>query len=154
MDPRETLAGAPGRFRRIARGAATLLLMAAALLGTWHVVAPRSSPINLLLTRDSLPAVPRARRPVTLDPALFKGEVAAGYQIAREKPALLEQMPCYCGCYLSAGHQNSLDCFADRHGEYCPLCLAIARKAAELDKAGYGAEDIKRLIDRSFAPRR
>ena len=143
-----------GRGRKRLLDAALAVVLLAAAVGTWHVISPRSSPINYFLTAESLPAVPRPHRPQTLDPGLFTGRVAEGYRVARERPALLEQMPCYCGCYLTHGHQNNLDCFRDRHGETCEMCLAIALRAEELDKAGYDATDIKKLIDRRFAPRK
>jgi hypothetical protein len=62
-----------------------------------------------------LPAIPRNLRPATLPPELFTGQVAKVYRIAREVPELLEQMPCYCGCYVNPGHRNNLDCYTDRH---------------------------------------
>ena len=62
-----------------------------------------------------LPAIPRNPRPATLSPESFSGQVAKVYQIAKEAPELLEQMPCYCGCYVSDRHQNNLDCYIDRH---------------------------------------
>jgi len=69
---------------------------------------PRSEPWGL-------PAIPRNPRPVTLSPDLFTGKVREVYRIAREVPELLEQMPCYCGCYVSDQHRNNLDCYTDRH---------------------------------------
>jgi hypothetical protein len=111
----------------------------------------RTSPIDYFLLPEPLPAVPRAQRPLTLDPALFTGDVAEAYRLARDRPELLEQMPCYCGCYVSEGHQNLLDCFRQRHPESCPTCVAITRRAAKLEKAGYAAADIKRMIDREYA---
>lgn len=144
---------ASGR-KRFLQDAAIFLVLAVVSIATWHVVSPRSSPINYVLTPESWPAVPRQPRPTTLDPELFTGRVAQGYRIARERPALLERLPCYCGCYLSAGHQNSLDCFKNHHGETCELCLTIALRGAELEKEGYGIEDIKKIIDRDYAPRR
>lgn len=65
-----------------------------------------------------LPAIPRRPRPQTLAPQIFVDPlIRKSYEVARDNPALLEQMPCYCGCYASPGHTNNLDCFADRHGE-------------------------------------
>lgn len=64
-----------------------------------------------------LPGVPRRPRPVTPSPALFGGKLAQTYRIAKEAPELLEQMPCYCGCYRSADHKSNLDCYADRHAD-------------------------------------
>ncbi|MBI2903128.1 MAG: hypothetical protein HYY12_06030 [Candidatus Methylomirabilis oxyfera] len=63
----------------------------------------------------ALPAIPRRPRPATLSPALFQGKTARAYRIAREVPELIEQMPCYCGCFKSHRHQNNLDCYVDRH---------------------------------------
>lgn len=68
-------------------------------------------------TDNVLPGVPRRPRPVTPSPALFSGKLAQTYRIAKEAPELLEQMPCYCGCYRSADHKSNLDCYADRHAD-------------------------------------
>jgi len=122
-------------------------------LGTWHYLSPSTSPLNYVLTPVVWPAVPQPIRPATLAPEQFTGRVAEGYRIARERPELLERMPCYCGCYLTHGHQNNLDCFRDRHGETCEICLAIAIRAEQLAKKGYSVEDIKALVDRAFAPK-
>ena len=70
-----------------------------------------------LRNRLVLPATPRNPRPPTLDPGFFPDpQVAAAYQIARAIPEVLEFLPCYCGCYQSAGHRNNLDCYVDNHG--------------------------------------
>ncbi len=50
----------------------------------------------------------------TLDPNLIKGEDRKGYQIAKEIPEILAQLPCFCGCE-AMGHDNLLDCFVDEH---------------------------------------
>jgi len=129
------------------------LAMAALALATWHFLAPRSSPINTVLTGEALPAVPRLQRPPTLDPAQFSGRAGETYRVARERPALLERLPCYCGCFTQQGHQNLLDCFADLHAAHCEMCQSIAIRAAALALRGYDAEDVKAIIDREFAPR-
>jgi len=152
---RDTSASKGTRPRRsLLVSAILVLVLVAAGVGTWHVVSPRTSPIDYLLLPETLPAVPRAQRPATLDPELFTGEVAEAYRVARDRPELLEQMPCYCGCYVTQGHQNLLDCFRDRHPEGCPICLAIALRAARLEKVGYSPADIKRLIYREYASRK
>ena len=51
----------------------------------------------------------------TLDPKLIKGEDRKGYQVAKEIPEILAQLPCFCGCE-AVGHENLLDCFVDEHG--------------------------------------
>ncbi len=58
---------------------------------------------------------PKTGLPRTLNPNLFKGKTKQAYQIAREIPAILAQMPCFCECDVF-GHENLLDCFIDLHG--------------------------------------
>ena len=149
-----TAASRRSRRRSYLVSGTLILVLLAVGLGTWHVVSPRTSPIDYFLLPETLPAIPHARRPQTLDPALFTGDVAEAYRVARNRPELLEQMPCYCGCYLTQGHQNLLDCFVDRHPANCPTCVAIALRAEKLEKRGYAPADIKRLIDREYASRR
>jgi Protein of unknown function with PCYCGC motif len=86
-----------------------ILLLGGGLVITFLFFSSRSEPWGL-------PAMPRNPRPATLSPALFTGEAAKAYQIAKEVPELLERMPCYCGCYVNPEHRNNLDCYTDRHG--------------------------------------
>ena len=58
---------------------------------------------------------PETGLPKTLAPSLFKGKAKQAYQIAREIPQVLAQMPCFCECE-AFGHENLLDCFIDHHG--------------------------------------
>ncbi len=58
---------------------------------------------------------PKTGLPRTLDPNLFKGKAKKAYQVAREIPEILNQMPCFCECE-PLGHENLLDCFIDKHG--------------------------------------
>ena len=58
---------------------------------------------------------PKTGLPKTLDPKLIKGKDREGYQVAKEIPEILAQMPCFCGCE-AVGHENLLDCFVDEHG--------------------------------------
>ena len=58
---------------------------------------------------------PKTGLPRTLDPNLIKGKDREGYQIAKEIPGILAQLPCFCGCE-AVGHENLLDCFVDEHG--------------------------------------
>ena len=58
---------------------------------------------------------PKTGLPKTLDPDLIKGEDRKGYQVAKEIPEILAQLPCFCGCE-AVGHENLLDCFVDKHG--------------------------------------
>lgn len=58
---------------------------------------------------------PKTGLPKTLDPNIIKGEDRKGYQVAKEIPEILAQLPCFCGCE-AVGHENLLDCFVDDHG--------------------------------------
>jgi nitrate/TMAO reductase-like tetraheme cytochrome c subunit len=58
---------------------------------------------------------PQTGLPKTLDPKLFKGKANRAYQVAREIPEILTQIPCFCECE-PFGHENLLDCFIDNHG--------------------------------------
>lgn len=58
---------------------------------------------------------PKTGLPKTLDPHLFKGKAKQAYQIAREIPEILAQVPCFCECE-QFGHENLSDCFIDGHG--------------------------------------
>jgi hypothetical protein len=58
---------------------------------------------------------PKTGLPKTLEPNLIKGEDREGYQIAKEIPEILAQLPCFCGCE-AVGHENLPDCFIDEHG--------------------------------------
>lgn len=53
--------------------------------------------------------------PKTLDPNLFKGKAKRAYQVAKEIPKVLTQIPCFCECE-AYGHENLLDCFIYNHG--------------------------------------
>lgn len=139
------------RTLRWALAGGVVLVLAGVFLATWHAVSPSTSPVTALLVRDPLPAVPRSTRPSTLDPDLFEGRAAAAYRTARTRQAVFEQLPCYCGCYADAGHQNLLDCFRDRHAADCQVCLHSAERAEQLDSAGYTPADIKALLDAEFS---
>ena len=58
---------------------------------------------------------PKTGLPKTLDPNLIKGKDRQGYQIAKEIPESLAQLPCFCDCE-AVGHESLLDCFIDEHG--------------------------------------
>ena len=120
-------------------GLALLLLMAVAAL---------AAPQPHILT-------PHARKPrkETLDPAQFQNpEVRKAYQVARDKPALLEKMACYCGCMGSVeDHASNQECFTDNHGQGCAICRRIALEASEMDEQKMPADKIKREIDNRYA---
>ncbi len=48
---------------------------------------------------------PKTGLPKTLDPNLIKGKDRQGYQIAKEIPEILAQVPCFCDCE-AVGHES------------------------------------------------
>ncbi len=87
---------------------------------------------------------------LTLDPKLFKGEVREAYAVAEQDPALLAQLHCYCGCDKTEGHKSLLDCFRDKHGSTCAICVGEAREAQVLAKQGMPIEQIRDSLRARF----
>lgn len=81
--------------------------------------------------------------PATLEPSRFQApKVQRAYLMARAKPAILAQQPCYCDC-SSQGHRSLLDCFRTEHGAACSICVHEANYAAKLDAQGKCAAEIR-----------
>ena len=95
------------------------------------------------------------RRPI-LDPKLFaKGyepEAQVCYQIARQIPATLDLLHCFCECKESRvfHHKTLLTCFTDNHAAGCGICLREALMAADLKKQGVPDDEIEALIESGF----
>ena len=87
--------------------------------------------------------------PATLEPNTFQeAKIHTAYATARQKPALLAQQPCYCGC-SRLGHRSLLDCFRSDHAAKCSICIREANYARELDARGKCAVDIRNKIIRT-----
>lgn len=90
------------------------------------------------------------RRP-SLDPNQFAGEVRQAYQAAKDNPVLFSQLHCYCGCDVTAGHKNLLDCYRDHHGATCATCTGEALQAQQMYAEGSPVEQIQDALGRRFA---
>lgn len=88
--------------------------------------------------------------PNTLDPESVYPGAKPGYEAARVYPELLMQLPCFCGCEIERGarkaHKSLLDCFADKHGESCRICIDEAVFASKRFEDGTEPEEIRREI--------
>jgi hypothetical protein len=103
------------RERRVAVLAVVAVLSVVAL-GTvveWRTTSP--APVVNISSAARALAARRETRP-TLEPALFRGEAAEAYRIAREMPDVLDQLQCHCACRSEYGHVSLLSCYADGHG--------------------------------------
>ncbi len=92
-------------------------------------------------------------------PPYVTGDMRAVYEWAKtsEGAALLEQVPCYCGCKYE-GHLHARHCFwrddgtFDKHGITCSVCLDIAKKTKQMHEQGVDICTIRKDIDAFYAP--
>ena len=89
----------------------------------------------------------------TLPPELFTGNKKLAYQVAKDIPQTLAQLPCYCHCDRSQGHKSLLSCFESEHGENCGICIGEALMAYNLHKQGVSVVDIRKQIIDSYGER-
>jgi hypothetical protein len=85
-------------------------------------------------------------------------EVRDAYAFAIGHHAEMRYIPCYCGCGVSAGHQNNWDCFVkeqsgpatfvfDPHGLTCGTCVGIALETKAMLATGMTLKAIRSAID-------
>lgn len=68
----------------------------------------------------------------TLSPEQFIGKTREAYKVARQIPATLAQLPCYCECDRGYGHKSLHSCFEDEHASHCVVCVDEALLAYQL----------------------
>ena len=92
-----------------------------------------------------------------LDPARFADQrQQEAYSAARQIPAVLNQLYCWCGCRENPAtrHRALLECYESEHASGCDICIGeavIARSMVE-----EGATNIRRIQDQiylTFAPK-
>jgi hypothetical protein len=99
---------------------------------------------------DDSPAIEKSAG--VLSPTLFGDErTRAAYQVAKDIPEVLEQLPCFCGCMTSFGHKNNLFCFKDQHGSGCTLCQDIALDARKMHDQGLSIAKIQDNIKAKYS---
>ena len=97
------------------------------------------------------PASRLAKAADVLSPTLFDDPKArAAYQVAKDIPEVLEQLPCFCGCVNNFGHKNNLFCFKDRHGSGCEICEDIALDARKMHDQGLSITQIQDNIKTKY----
>jgi hypothetical protein len=93
-----------------------------------------------------------AKSAEVLSPTLFTDEkTRAAYQVAKDIPEVLEQLPCFCGCMTTVGHKNNLFCFKDQHGSGCNICQDIALDARKMHDQGMPIAQIQDNIKAKYA---
>jgi hypothetical protein len=89
----------------------------------------------------------------TMDPNYFSKDpkARAAYQVAKDMPEVLAELPCFCGCMTAMGHESNLFCFRDEHGSGCNICEDIALEARDMHDKGLSIDRIKQAIREHFA---
>ena len=94
----------------------------------------------------------RGSLPATMNPAVFSGNVKRAYQVAKEIPETLAQLPCYCHCDRGFGHKSLHTCFVDDHGANCGICIGEALMAYDLEKQQkLTPEQVRKRIIEAYA---
>lgn len=102
-------------------------------------------------------------RQMTL-PSYVTADMQDGYEYALAHPERLENMPCYCGCGLTAQHKNNLDCYIagadkngmavfDNHASFCAICVEITRDVKRLTDEGKPLSEIRAYVDQTHGPK-
>jgi hypothetical protein len=134
-----------GINRIVALSVVAILVVA---IGAAAYISNNSQPSDKQLAASGDPA---AKLRITLDPQNFQGTVREAYEVAEKDPALLAQLHCYCGCDVTDGHKNLLDCFRDTHGSTCAICCGEARDAEKMATSGMPIEQIRDALRARYA---
>jgi Protein of unknown function with PCYCGC motif len=111
---------------------------------------PRQSPGRVPAYERA--AVSLSALPPTLPPERFFGQARIAYQIAREIPQTLAQLPCYCYCDETFGHKSLHTCYESDHSAQCAVCVNEALLAYRLQKEqGLTAPQIRERIIAEFS---
>ena len=90
--------------------------------------------------------------PPTLPPERFFGSARTAYQVAKEIPQTLAQLPCYCYCDESFGHKSLHSCYETDHSSQCAVCVSEALLAYRLQKEeGLNPTQIRQRIIAEFS---
>jgi|SRR5215472_10625486 len=129
-----------------------LLGSALALAAVYFLARPLTTGAHVAAAQAAQ-SEPRAAENLraTLDPRQFQGEVRQAYEVAQDRPALLAQLHCYCGCDKADGHRNLLDCYRTQHGAHCEICVGEANDAEAMAKRGMPIEAIRDALRARYA---
>jgi len=91
---------------------------------------------------------PTTPLPPTLEPDQFKSNPTAfvAYWLAARLKEVLYQVPCYCPCNKSIGHESLLDCFATTHAALCAKCKSESVFCYLESRRGQSVEQIRNAL--------
>ena len=88
----------------------------------------------------------------TLAPDQFIGKTREAYKVAKQIPATLAQLPCYCECDRGFGHKSLHSCFEDDHASHCVVCVDEALLAYQLQTREKKTPDqVRQLIIEKYS---
>ncbi len=88
----------------------------------------------------------------TLAASQFVGKAREAYEVAKEIPQTLAQLPCYCECDKAFGHKSLHTCFVDDHASHCAVCVDEALLAYKLQKdQGLTPEQVREKIVEKYS---
>jgi hypothetical protein len=140
--------------------AAALALLILSQRGGYRSGSRSSKPSAPPATSSSTARVPAhfqevkslSELPPTLAPERFFGQARLAYQVAREIPQTLAQLPCYCYCDETLGHKSLHSCYETDHSASCATCVNEALLAYRLQKEqGLTAPQIRERINAEFS---
>jgi hypothetical protein len=137
------------RAQLLVLGAALVLLVTAVVISfTRPSLVSGKAPVIVPTGRSDASAV--------LEPASFTDKQQQdAYTAAREIPAVLNQLYCWCHCRESTifHHRSLLECFESDHGSQCSTCMGEATLAYKMVKSGINdVRQIQSAIDAQFGP--
>ncbi len=81
-------------------------------------------------------------------PAFSQSYQVTAYRMAAKVSPVLHQLPCYCRCDRSMGHNSLHSCFEGLHGAECATCMKEAVFAYNETKHGRTPAQIRAEIEK------
>ncbi|MBS1816188.1 MAG: hypothetical protein JSS87_15055 [Acidobacteria bacterium] len=128
-----------------------LMLCAVALI-TLAGYAQFGNPANDIPAYNALP--PSKPLPPVMQGAQLSGPYftkpyqVCSYKMAKQISPVLHQLPCYCHCDRSLGHNSLHSCFEGTHGAACSTCMKEAVFAYQQTKKGRTPAQIRAAVER------
>ena len=97
----------------------------------------------------------RSDASAVLDPEQFaRPEVRRAYALAREIPATINKLYCWCGCENRGVHRSNLACFEDEMAVNCGVCRGTAEIAYRMvqEDGVTDAGKIQAAVDMEWGP--
>jgi hypothetical protein len=141
----------------LAAGAGAMVLLRNPSPGTPNLKNVTTDSHRHSVTRNTAAAIPSYQQATeikdlkaTLPPNRFQGKTRSAYEIAKQIPETLAQLPCYCYCDKGFGHKSLHTCFEDDHAAHCAVCVDEALLAYRLQREEKltPAEVRERIIER------